>query len=112
MQRSYFSQSGLHRIRLAQRIWCDSLVFLFRAAQNDFRTSLASAATPPSLPRGMPRTPITNAAATRRKACASMIEGKGDQAAEQQRDADCSDQQKTSRSAIKAIHEKPLGPSR
>jgi hypothetical protein len=36
-----------------------------------------------------------------------MIEGKGDQAAEQQRDADCSDQQKTSRSAIKAIHEKP-----
>jgi hypothetical protein len=40
-----------------------------------------------------------------------MIEGKGDQAAEQQRDADCSDQQKTSRSAIKAIHEKALGPS-
>ena len=36
-----------------------------------------------------------------------MIEGKGDQAAEQQRDADCSEQQKTSRNAIKAIHEKP-----
>jgi hypothetical protein len=38
---------------------------------------------------------------------ASMIGGKGDQAAEQQRDADCSEQQKTSRNAIKAIHEKP-----
>jgi len=36
-----------------------------------------------------------------------IIGGKGDQAAEQQRDADCSEQQKTSRNAIKAIHEKP-----
>jgi hypothetical protein len=46
-------------------------------------------------------------APARRKASASMIERKDEQAAEQQRDADRSDQQKTSRSAVKAVHGKP-----